>query len=174
MLLSTTCRLAWVEAFALTCLFLIATLPNQQSLAQSQKQSNVIRHQSIPSTNDLLDGLQFKAGIVKAEESSGNALGDTLIFKDGKFSSVVCKRYNFKPAPYWVRTDGKTIHFLAELNSPTDGKMIWKGTISAEKLKGTMRWTRRRWYWTVDAEHHIEGEVDVDAQSVSAAQSRGD
>ena len=161
---------AWAEIPAVACLIFITMFPNQHLLAQSLEQSNGLKDRSIPSTNAFLDGLQFKAGIVKKGEGSGKALGDTLIFNGGKFSSVVCKRYNFTAAPYWVRTDGKTIHFFAELNSPTDGKMIWKGTITNAKLKGTMRWTRKRWYWTVDAEHNIEGEVDVDAQSVSETQ----
>ena len=165
---SKTVGSAWATIFAAACLFLTATFPGQQPLAQSSEQSDALSAQSIPSTNDFLDGLQFKAGIVK-EDGSGNALGDTLIFSNGQFSSVVCKRYNFTASPYWVRTEGETIHFLAELNSPTDGKMVWKGTVTGNKLKGTMRWTRKRWYWTIDAEHKIEGEVDIGAQSVSAS-----
>ena len=108
-----------------------------------------------------LDGLQFSAGIVRSSEAeTGNEpLRDTLIFKDGQFSSVVCERYNFTSAPYWIRSEGDQVHFLVELTSPTDGKMVWKGTIRDEKLEGTMRWTRKRWYWTVDAEHKIRGEL---------------
>jgi len=159
---------AWRKLFVAACLFLTATSV-QQSLAQTSESSSAPATQSIPSTNDLLDGLQFQAGIVKAEDGSENALEDTLIFNDGKFSSVVCKRYNFTAAPYWVRTDGENVHFLAELSSPTDGKMVWKGTITGNKLEGTMRWTRKRWYWTIDAEHKIQGKVDVGTQSVSAA-----
>ena len=166
---SKTFGSAWAAIFAPACLLFIATFPNQQPLAQSLDHSDGLSAQSIPSTSDFLDGLQFKAGIVKAEDGSGNALEDILIFSDGKFSSVICKRYNFATSPYWIRTEGETIHFLAELNSPTDGKMIWKGTIAGDKLKGTMHWTRKRWYWTIEAEHIIEGEVDNGAQSVSAS-----
>lgn len=166
---SKTFGSAWATIIAAASLFLTSTFPHQQPLAQSLEHSDALNPQSIPSTSDFLDGLHFKAGIVKAEDGSGNALGDVLIFSDGKFSSVVCKRYNFTAAPYWVRTEGEAIHFLAELNSPTDGKMVWKGTITGDKLKGTMRWTRTRWYWTIDAEHNIEGEVDISAQSVSVS-----
>lgn len=166
---SKTFGSARARIFAAACLLLTTIFSNQQTWAQSSQQSDSLSARSIPSTSDFLDGRQFKAGIVKAEDGSGNALGDTLIFSDGKFSSAICKRYNFTAAPYWVRTEGETIHFLAELSSPTDGRMVWKGTIAGDKLKGTMRWTRERWYWTVDAEHNIEGEVDNGAQSISAS-----
>lgn len=123
----------------------------------------------MPPTTVYLDGLRFKAGIVSIEDGPENALEDTLIFRDGKFSSVICQRYNFAAAPYWIRTEGGTIHFLAELNSPTDGRMIWKGTVSGDKLDGTMRWTRKRWYWTIDVEHRIQGQLDNATEPVSTS-----
>lgn len=111
-----------------------------------------------------LDGLQFLARIVRddADENGENgALGDQLAFSDGKFSSAICRRYNFADAPYWVRTEGGEVHFLAELTSPTDGRMVWKGTIRGDTLEGTMRWTKQRWYWTIDAEHKIRGKLET-------------
>ena len=164
-----TFRLIWAAFFATTFLFVSATFSDTRALAQSSEVPELAHVQSVPSTVGLLDGRRFKAGIVNTEDGSGNALEDTLIFDNGAFLSVVCKRYNFKASPYWVRTDGETIHFLAELYSPTDGKMEWRGTINGDKLNGTMRWTKKRWYWTIDAEHTIEGEVDIGAQSVSAS-----
>jgi len=110
-----------------------------------------------------LDGRQFSAGIVRDdadEDEKERPLEDRLMFNDGKFSSVVCKRYNFTEAPYWVRVEGDRIHFLAELTSPTDGRMVWKGTIRGDILEGTMRWTKERWYWTIDAEHKIRGKLE--------------
>lgn len=118
-----------------------------------------------------LDGMTFGAGIVRndavapidegrgSEPDGGASLRDTLVFDRGMFTSRICTRYNFAAAPYWVRLDGDRVHFLAELSSPTDGKMVWQGTIRDGRLEGTMRWTRTRWYWTVDVEHRIRGEL---------------
>ena len=166
---SRTFRFAPATLFVAAYLCFTAILPIQQPFAQSAERSSEPGAQSGTSKAGLLDGLQFKAGIVKAEDGSGNALEDTLTFRNGEFSSAICKRYNFAASPYWVRTEGETVHFLAELNSPTDGKMVWKGTITGDKLIGTMHWTKKRWYWTVDVEHRIEGEVDISAQSASAS-----
>jgi hypothetical protein len=107
-----------------------------------------------------LDGRLFKAGIVREDDDGKPPLTDHLAFENGKFSSVICKRYNFSDAPYWVRIDGDRIHFLAELSSPTDGKMVWQGTIRGNSLEGTMRWTKKRWYWTIDTEHRIRGTLE--------------
>ena len=131
----------------------------QSALSQDNAQINGTHPVSNPA--QLLDGLQFSAGIIRSSEAdSGNApLGDTLVFKDGEFSSAICERCNFSSALYWIRQDGEQLHFLAELSSPTDGKMVWQGTVRDGKLEGTMRWTRKRWYWTIDVEHNIRGEV---------------
>lgn len=118
----------------------------------------------------MLDDRQFKAGIVRIEEDQDEEkkpLGDQLTFSNGMFSSAVCKRYNFKEAPYWVRVEGEKTHFLAELTSPTDGRMLWKGTIQGNTLEGTMRWTKKRWYWTIDTEHRIRGELDKGASNAA-------
>ena len=59
-----------------------------------------------------------------------------------------------------METQAEVEVVLAELTSPTDGKMVWKGTIRGDTLEGTMRWTKKRWYWTIDTEHKIRGRLD--------------
>jgi hypothetical protein len=117
-----------------------------------------------------LDGRTFDARIVRANSSEDSTqsdqIGDRLVFSDGMFASAVCRRYNFADAPYWVRVEGDRIHFLAEMTSPTDGTMRWKGTIQGDTLEGTMRWTKKRWYWTIDTEHQIRGKLDEAAPGV--------
>jgi hypothetical protein len=127
--------------------------------AVSQEKTQSKQVSSVASNSSPLDGFTFSAGIIRSSEADSGTepLEDTLFFEDGNFSSAICKRYNFSDAPYWIRREGDQIHFLAELTSQTDGKMVWKGTVINGKLQGTMRWTRTRWYWTVDAEHNIKG-----------------
>jgi hypothetical protein len=107
-----------------------------------------------------LDGMVFSAGIVRSGAPPDAPLEDVLEFRDGVFSSVMCRRYNFADAPYWVRTNGEETHFFAELTSPTDGRMVWQGSVVRGVLTGTMHWTRERWYWTVDVEHAITGRLE--------------
>jgi len=108
-----------------------------------------------------LDGHEFSAAIVPKVDSSAPSepLLDRLFFVDGMFSSKICERYGFVPGAYWVRGTADAIEFSSVLLSPTDGVMEWKGTVKDGKLSGTMRWTRERWYWTIEAEHQISGEL---------------
>lgn len=118
-----------------------------------------------------LDGMRFRATIVK--DAHGDApkkpLIDELDFHNGKFSSAICKRFNFAEAPYWVRMESGRVRFMAELQSPTDGTMLWKGTVEGRVLNGTMRWTKKRWYWTINSEHKIRGEIDNADSAASPA-----
>lgn len=112
-------------------------------------------------TGGPLDGQTFAAHIVRASAAEqSRELGDKLIFSDGMFGSMLCRTFNFSDTPYWIRREGDQIHFLAEMTSPTDGKMVWKGTIRGDTLEGTMRWTKERWYWTIDTEHKIQGKLE--------------
>jgi hypothetical protein len=115
---------------------------------------------TISSSTGPLDGRTFRASIMRGNAGpETEALIDQLSFNRGKFSSALCKQYNFTEAPYWVRQDNSRIHFLVEITSPTDGTMIWRGTVAGEVLDGTMRWIKQRWYWTIDVEHKIQGKL---------------
>lgn len=73
---------------------------------------------------------------------------DELSFADGKFISEICKPFGFTKSPYWIRFEEDTVHFRAEIVSPTHGTMRWKGVIQGDKIKGSVVWIRERWYWT--------------------------
>jgi len=109
----------------------------------------------------VLDGNVFEAKIVLEDDTpaSNAPLIDRLTFDNGLFVSEICTRYDFVPAQYWVRTDDGAIRFYAELRSPTSGVMVWTGAVKDGALEGTMRWTRERWYRTIDAEHRIVGQL---------------
>jgi hypothetical protein len=127
----------------------------EASLAQT------VTHQTQPVVFAPLDGLEFDAGIVRQEDGKDPAepLTDRLLFANGKFSSRICERYGFVPGAYWVRGTADEIEFSAVLHSPTDGTMEWQGTVKDGKLDGTMRWIRERWYWTIEADHRISGQL---------------
>jgi|GEM_PF-1563847 len=151
------CRNGGWLSIAGVLVFLVMAVPGY-----GQQESNGEASRAAVTPAMPLEGLRFSAGIVRAADdgSGSEPLPDVLIFKDGQFSSEVCKRYNFPSAPYWIRRNGNQVLFRAELTSPTDGTMVWNGSVVNGKLEGTMRWTRKRWYWTIDAEHQIRGELD--------------
>jgi len=83
-----------------------------------------------------------------------------LLFKDGKFISENCKPYGFVEGPYWLRFDKDSVHFFAELKSPTHGTMVWKGTVKGDKIEGNLVWTRERWYWTIRRTFNFAGSLE--------------
>ena len=85
---------------------------------------------------------------------------DVLVFKDGKFISENCKPYGFVEGPYWLRFDGDSVRFLAELQSLTHGTMVWRGTVKGEKIEGNLVWTRERWYWTIRRTFDFAGSLN--------------
>jgi hypothetical protein len=116
--------------------------------------SNAARASSV----GLLDGRSFRVRIVG--DSEDRTAADRLTFESGRFSSELCRKYNFADAPYWIRREGDKILFTAETISPTDGQMVWTGTIDGEEFQGEMAWTKTRWYRTIRVQHRITGTVE--------------
>jgi hypothetical protein len=146
----------WVFAATFLATFLLP------SIASSQSSTNPNETNTVSPTVSArpLDGRQFNVHIVRddaGKDGKNRGLGDQLTFSNEKFSSAICKKYNFAEAPYWVRIEGDRVHFLAELASPTDGTMRWEGTMRGDTLEATMRWTKTRWYWKIDTTHKISG-----------------
>lgn len=153
---------------AMGLVFAVAFL-SLQAHAQTASVPDTLATRTGSGESGPLDGLRFKVGIVKEGAEDDNPLGDTLTFDGGNFSSAICETFHFAAAPYWTRREDGKVHFLAELESPTDGRMVWNGTIDGHDLEGTMRWTRTRWYWTIDAEHRIRGTLEAPVQTGSNA-----
>ncbi len=103
------------------------------------------------SSTALLDGMSFAA---RNEVTKSD---DRLMFRGGRFISEACIPFGFAESPYWVRTEGDKIHFLAEIESPTHGKMLWRGTVSGDNIDASYLWTKERWYWTIRREYRLRG-----------------
>jgi hypothetical protein len=102
-----------------------------------------------------LDGRSFEGEIV--DEKGTERSKDVIQFREGKFYSVTCARFGFGEAPYWTRTEGDTIHFLAEVVHPENGSMHFKGAIRGAHAEWTAVWTKKRWYWSIRREIAFRG-----------------
>ena len=109
----------------------------------------------LPELRHALQGLRFIGPLAVG----GNMkLGkDVVTFKDGKFSSQLCLKYGFAPAPYWVRRDARGLHFEAELQSLEQGNMKFQGVFDGEAMSATALWTKERWYWTIEQKLRFTG-----------------
>lgn len=101
-----------------------------------------------PALRDSLQGRRFRGALAVGDETL--AQDEVLSFEDGEFSSRLCRRYGFGPAPYWVRRDAAGLHFRADLQSARSGTIRFEGVFDGERMRATARWTKERWYWTVE------------------------
>lgn len=75
-----------------------------------------------------------------AVRDPGHAYEDIFTFKDGKFHSAACDPWDFSPGPYTTSAADGVIRFESETTSPSEGRMVWTGARSGERLEGTMQW----------------------------------
>ena len=85
-----------------------------------------------------VDGKSFAGGIWMQGEKAPQH--DEFVFKDGTFRSTACDKYGFAAAPYRVSQDGDAMRVEAETMSPTQGRIVWKGTIRAGEFEGVSTW----------------------------------
>ncbi len=86
---------------------------------------------------------------------------DLFVFREGMFVSEECERRCGYPAgPYWVRFDGDGVQFKAEIPClKSDATMVWNGTVKGDEIEGTIAWTSKRWYWTIEKEFWFKGKL---------------
>lgn len=82
----------------------------------------------------LLDGKSYHGLFIEKGNSTGDP--DTLVFANGRFRSTACDQYGYGDAAYSAIDNGGTIHFNAETQSPRYGKLVWKGEVKGDRLKG--------------------------------------
>jgi hypothetical protein len=89
---------------------------------------------------DPLDGRTFDGIVLECGKTSGDA--DSLIFRDGRFRSTACDRYEYGDGPYTVVASGDAVTFSAETESPKYGQLRWQGVVRGRRLDGTLTMVR--------------------------------
>lgn len=116
-----------------------------------------------------LDGMTFIGAL--GPDGEPKDIPDTFVFENGTFVSKECELNCKYPArPYFVRVDGTKTEFISETQCPyKDAKIVWRGTVDGDTIKGKSTWVVKRWYWTVENTFEFEGKLAK--QSISTASS---
>ena len=106
-----------------------------------------------------LDGMTFTGAL--GPDGKPKDIKDTFVFANGRFVSKECElRCKYPARPYFVRRNGNQTEFVSETQCPyKDAKIIWRGTIQGDTIKGISTWTVKRWYWTVENNFEFEGKL---------------
>lgn len=110
-----------------------------------------------------LDGRVFVGKIGPAGDPD---VIDELHFRDGRFWSLACIRCGFQPGAYRAEVNGDIIRVRGELRGQR-GTFAYDGEIDGDDARISIRWTRKRWYWTVEQDLEFRGRHRPGALAVS-------
>lgn len=117
-----------------------------------------------------LDGMTFVGAL--GPDGKPKDIPDSFVFENGTFVSKECElRCKYPARPYFVRIDGSKTEFISETRCPyKDAKIVWRGTVEGNTIKGKSTWVVKRWYWTVESTFEFEGKLASDTVSSAVAE----
>lgn len=106
-----------------------------------------------------LDGLVFTGAL--GPDGKPKDIPDSFVFENGTFLSKECElRCKYPARPYFVRVNGTKTEFISETKCPyKDAKIVWRGSVEGDTIKGKSTWVVKRWYWTVENTFEFEGKL---------------
>jgi hypothetical protein len=107
----------------------------------------------------LLDGLTFRGAL--GPDGKPKDTPDVFVFENGTFVSKECElRCKYPARPYFVRINGSKTEFISETQCPyKDAKIVWRGIVEGDRIRGKSTWVTKRWYWTVENTFEFEGKL---------------
>jgi hypothetical protein len=115
-----------------------------------------------------LDGLSFRGAV--GPDGKPKDIPDLFVFENGSFVSRECElRCEYPARPYFVRQIGSKTEYISETKCPyKDAKIVWRGTIEGDKIKGKSTWIVKRWYWTVENTFEFEGKLQKEPPTTAS------
>jgi len=86
-----------------------------------------------------LDGKQFKIELFKDGNSDSK---ETLVFDKGMMDALECHQWGFTAAKYEGKNSSGVSSFHSTAKSEKEGTMVWQGKITADKIEGTVVWSK--------------------------------
>lgn len=126
---------------------------------------------SVPdSQSGPLDGLVFTGAL--GPDGKPKDILDSFVFENGTFVSKECElRCKYPARPYFVRVNGARTEFISETQCPyKDAKIVWRGTVEGDTIKGKSTWIVKRWYWTVENTFEFEGKLNKKPAAMAATE----
>ena len=130
-----------------------------QITAANEDSSSTVAQDTEESVPGPLDGLTFRGAL--GPDGKPKDIQDIFVFENGTFVSKECElRCKYPASPYFVRVNGSKTEFISETQCPyKDAKIVWRGTIEGDQIKGKSTWVVKRWYWTVENTFEFEGKL---------------
>ena len=116
-----------------------------------------------------LDGMTFVGAL--GPDGKPKDIPDSFVFENGTFVSKECElKCKYPARPYFVRVNGEKTEFVSETQCPyKDAKIVWRGTVEGDTIKGKSTWVVKRWYWTVENTFEFEGKLSEQSTSINSS-----
>lgn len=130
-----------------------------QISAANENNSKSITPETEEAVPGPLDGLTFRGAL--GPDGKPKDIPDVFVFENGTFVSKECELQCKYPArPYFVRINGSKTEFISETQCPyKDAKIVWRGIVDGDRIRGKSTWVVKRWYWTVENTFEFEGKL---------------
>ena len=130
-----------------------------QTSVANEESSGTITPDLEETVQGPLDGLTFRGAL--GPDGKPKDIPDVFVFENGTFVSKECELQCKYPArPYFVRSNGSKTEFISETQCPyKDAKIVWRGIVEGDRIKGKSTWVVKRWYWTVENTFEFEGKL---------------
>jgi hypothetical protein len=89
---------------------------------------------------NLLDGRNFVGVVLECGKTEGDA--DTIIFRNGRFRSSACDRYDYGDGAYIASAGDGAVRFTVQTESPKYGQLVWQGVVRGRRLDATFTMVR--------------------------------
>lgn len=86
-----------------------------------------------------LDGRKYAIEIFKDNKLDSK---ETLVFEKGMMDPLDCHQYGFSATPYQAKNVSGRVTFATYSKSETEGNMGWQGTVSGDKIEGSLVWSK--------------------------------
>lgn len=125
----------------------------------SRNQSASIGDNDTETVSGPLDGMTFRGAL--GPDGKPKDTPDVFVFENGTFVSKECEsRCKYPARPYFVRVNGSKTEFISETRCPyKDARIVWRGTVEGDRIRGKSTWVVNRWYWTVENTFEFEGRL---------------
>ena len=119
--------------------------------------------------NGPLDGMTFIGAL--GPDGEPKDIPDVFVFENGTFVSKECElKCKYPARPYFIRVNGTKTEFISETRCPyKDAKIVWRGTVDGDTIKGKSTWVVKRWYWTVENTFEFEGKLSKQPVSITSS-----
>jgi len=102
--------------------------------------------QTRPSAGASLEGTRWMVTVTPDEHARAKGekpFEDTLVFESNKVTMTECAKHGFGASGFKQSKTKEGMSFQTTQESAAEGESTWKGDVSGDSIRGTMKWKKK-------------------------------